>query len=486
MEYVDKRIRESRLPRSSAMGSVSRSDVYHDIQDDPERYTLFNIEEELTDPIDTSINIPTPADPLFVDHDTDIPERSVKDKKKRNVTKKGTQDLMFERVHSWKPHGRAMDARSQDIPNLGRNKCDVILREAHLGGQLSIMALIEMKKLPAGRIATKEFAPDEMGQCLEFGMKVLDKQPWRPHVFVVLSDTRRFKFFKISRMGSGQMFQHSKIFLDANGWSVLRLLVCQTANTLGYVQCSVDGWSIGKILGIGGTAVVAEAKQSGQPFALGQPMDAVAKMYTGTDALNYRNQEAAALEALKHIPNIPFLIQGAPSTTIAGKPVLLKYPRGYSAGNEVFALIGDYSPLVDVLRAVHSAGWLHNDVAPANIFFETVADNEPPKVFLNDFGSATKRNVFNLANAVKSRQLFYSSDASSHSFVFGPMADLRALVLSIFVLTQKNAFDSMKVTTANQLIEVMSRAAPWKNALIAATNEDYEGVKAALNSTVER
>jgi hypothetical protein len=377
-----------------------------------------------------------------------------------------------------------MDASCQDTPNLGSNKLDVILREAHCGGELSIMALCEMKRLPAGNIEAKEFAPEEMGQGLEFGIKVMQKQPWRPHVFVGLSDTRRFKFFKISRSGSNFLVQHSAIFMDVAGWKVLRLLVCQTAETLGYVQCSIDGWTVGNTLGIGGTAVVVEACQS---TIAGDSTSAVAKLYCGEGAQDYRNQEAAALGALAGIPNIPSLILGAPATTVAGQPILIKAPRGNAAGDGVFPLIGDYAPLVNVLEAVHGKGWLHNDVAPANIFFHAANVNEAPKAFLNDFGSATNRSTTTLV-ALKSRPLFYrySSSNTRTSIDTGPEADLRALVLSIFVLTRKNSYDCFQVTTSDVLGKIATRAQPWEDALNAARNANYKGVKEALSLNREK
>jgi hypothetical protein len=161
------------------------------------------------------------------------------------------------------------------------------------------MTLCVMKKLPGKSVGTKEFAPDEMGQAFQFGIDLLDKQPWRPHVYVGLTDTRRLKFFKISRRTSGLLFQYSQIFMDVKGWEVLRLFVCQSAETLGYVQCSIEDWVVGDILGIGGTAVVAKACHHDTA------VNAVAKLYTG-------DQEALALSALKEIPNIPQLVVHQP------------------------------------------------------------------------------------------------------------------------------------------------------------------------------
>jgi hypothetical protein len=476
-ELIGDVVRASKVPKSGAMTSVSRSDVFHRIQEDETSFRHFDILSGLSvDELDTAITIPDAGDALFTDRE--VPERSVKNQH-RQVIQKGTQELMFDRVRNWRPRGRIMDASCQDTPNLGSIKLDVILRETGLGGELSIMALCEMKKLPGNNVEAKEFAPDEMGQALEFGLKVMEKQPWRPHVYVGLSDTRRFKFFKISRRISGFFFEYSHMFMDVKGWEVLRLLVCQTAETLGYVQCSITGWEVGDILGIGGTAVVAKARHRETA------MEVVAKLYTGDRAQMFRDQEALALSELQGIPNIPQLVNDAPVMTAErGRPVLLKYPLGFAVGDGVFPFISDFVPLVDALKAIHDKGWLHNDVAPANIFFSKLSDTEEPVVFLNDFGSATKDIIGNYPAIVKSRPLFYGTNSDNTGFAIGRSADLRALVLSIFVLTQPYSYDKARVISMGKLKAIAMLLQPWKNALVAAEAVDYEGVKVALNSTL--
>lgn len=391
----------------------------------------------------------------------------------------GTQELMAEQVKTWKPHGRTVDAVCQDTPNLGSNKLDVILREAGMGGVLSIMAMVEMKPLPGGDIIGKEFSPEEMGQTLEFAQKILGKQPWRPHVFAVLSDTRRFKFFKVTRMKDKSFtYQYSAIFMDFHGWRLLALLVSQTNLSLGFVECKIQDWTLGSVLGVGGTAVVVEATRSSSSSSGSTDVSTVAKVYTGdrVQAENCRNREAAALEALKGIHQIPYVVPGAPPVSLGGQHVLLKSPRGMVPGDGVFPLFVDYLSLVDVVQSIHSKGWLHNDIAPANIFF--VHSARTIKVFLNDFGSATRQGE--VPHSIKSRALFYETSAASQTFVIGPECDLRALVLSIFVLTQKNAFDSDAVKTVDELQAIANRVQPWKRALTAAKDKNYHGVKTAL------
>ena len=466
------------------MGSLSRSQIFQDIEENKEVYQQFEIENELhaDDQLFSQLPIPLATDIIF--SLSDIPERPTKKQKTDTPDVKGTQELMRERIQGWRPYGRILDASSQDSPNLGNNKLDVILRDSTVGGDLSIMALMELKKLPAN-FATKEFTHDEMGQVVEYGVKVMNKHPWRPHIFVVLSDTRRFKFFKVCRAGSNQQFiyRHSKVFLDVRGWQVFRALVCQSAEFLGYQESSITGWKIRDILGSGGTAVVLEVSDINSETSTSRSIESVvAKLYLGDEphAREYRERETRALQALATLTNIPHLVSG-PNATVSGQPILLKTPRGVAAGDGVFPLVPDYSPLVDVLKQIHVLGWLHNDVAPANIFFRKVA-NQPLTVFLNDFGSATYGQESQLA--VKSRPLFYSHNTTSGGFACGPAADLRALLLSIFLLTHKNSFDNVQVTTANQLEEVVRRLPPWNHALDAAWAVNYDAIKRALNSTL--
>ncbi len=494
MEYVanyfDNAVRQNKLQTSIPMGSMSRSEFFHRIEEQEDLYQPFDIGAEMVDPVDPSLQIPQRGDERF--RDRELPERSMNGKKRKRSAStciiRGTQELMHDRVKDWRPHGRIIDAAGHDTPKLGKIKLDLIMREANMGGELSIMALGVMKKLLLGNnLALKEFTPDEKGQCLEFGVKVMRKQPWRPHVFVVLSDTRRFVFFKVSRLENDSFkYQHSPMLLDVAGWDMFARLVSQTAETLGYVQCSINGWKVGDIIGVGGTAVVVNVTPSDQS-QVGAPSanNVLAKLYTGQGAAHYMKQEALALDALKDVPNIPRLVDGAPTQTISGRPVLLIYPRGYSVGDGIFPWISDYAPLVDVLQAIHNKGWLHNDVAPANIFFTEGVNGSSPQVFLNDFGSATNAKFPMQSVSIKSRPLFYSTDGTS-GFEFSVKADLRALVLSIFVMMHKHSVDSVKVERASQLEDILMQKNPWKRALIAAQKEDYNEIKDVLYSTVTK
>lgn len=486
----------TKTERSGPFTPYSQSRLYHDLAEN-QYLQPFDIGEDLIAEADSSLAIPDAnCDVLSL---KSAPERS---NKKSKI--EGTQQKMHELVKSWKPLGRIVDAACQDTPNLGSNKLDLILREADLVGELSIMSLVEIKKLPENA-HQKEFAPEEMGQTLKFAMKVLEKQPWRPHVYAGLCDLRRFKFFKVTRVNGDYpySFKHTPIYLDVNGWEVFRKLVSQSNETLGYQKCSVLGWTVGKVLGVGGTAVVCEARRvagaaadadsssSSSSSSSGSTsgsavtsLDCVAKLYSGSNALEDRMREARALAALADIGHMSQIVPEAPDTTGSGRPVLLKHPRGCMAGDGVFPLVIDYLPLVDTVAGVHRRNYLHNDIAPANIFFTQSAGQKPPVVFLNDFGSATQYSASASASAsilpsnLKSRPLFYPS--SVLGFVIGPRHDLLALVLSIFVLTQKNSYDKTAVTTVTQLEAVAVRMQPWKDAVDAAKVCNYDGVKQAL------
>jgi hypothetical protein len=85
-DSIDSVFRASKLQKSTAMGSVSRLDVYHGVEEHEESYQYFDILKERTDPIDQAIKIPAPEDELF--SNTEVPERSRVDKKRKIVTRK--------------------------------------------------------------------------------------------------------------------------------------------------------------------------------------------------------------------------------------------------------------------------------------------------------------------------------------------------------------------------------------------------------------
>jgi hypothetical protein len=47
-------------------------------------------------------------------------------------------------------------------------------------------------------------------------------------------------------------------------------------------------------------------------------------------------------------PRLWAMCNGAPASTVKGRPVLLKAPRGHAAGDGVFPLVSEFSPLVKV------------------------------------------------------------------------------------------------------------------------------------------
>lgn len=84
-EYVDQALSRKNPRNSAAGGSVSRSDLFHSIEEDEENYVPFDIAADLCDQLDPSLVIPAVDDPMF--SNTNLPERSVKPTKKGKKSK---------------------------------------------------------------------------------------------------------------------------------------------------------------------------------------------------------------------------------------------------------------------------------------------------------------------------------------------------------------------------------------------------------------
>ena len=198
------------------------------------------------------------------------------------------------------------------------------------------------------------FSSEDRGQTLEFGTKIMKFQAWRQFCYMFLTDTRRFEFYRITRLANGEFhYSQTATYTDREGWEILSRLCAQTDAKLGFVSMEMKGWALGATLGVGRTSVVIEA--SGRTCNGG-----VVKAYTeaATVAKQRRKCEYNVLKALEKagVPYVPTVVPGSPAITATSVPVLFKSPRGYPAGtNHVFPAVVDFIPLVDTLQAVHNA-----------------------------------------------------------------------------------------------------------------------------------
>jgi hypothetical protein len=432
----------------------------------------MNMFEEFIDAI-PPVEVPT-------DHEIFGKFQVTEEPKDKNV--KGTRAYFGEIIGKWVLPAVVTDTASRNTPTVGTHKPGVLHRLKYQGGEQSIVALGDVKLMPA-KVTVAEAFPDfgdeDCGQILGFLQTGLQVQPWRTIMYGHLNDCRRFQFFKATRNRDGGInFQKSRLYIDATGWRMLYVLLMQSLEKLGFEDVGVQGWAVNGILGAGATSAVFAAKHVSN-----DGLTAVCKIYLHHDGEQLRAREVRALSALVGHPHVPQVVPGSPDRTASGRFILLKTPVGLALQTTVRLSIAYYAPIVDALTQAHAANVFHNDVAPANLC-AVRGDDGSYRVLLNDFGSATTEeelaNVRSAGEKIATRVLFYGD--ATDSLTFGRAADLRALVRSVFFLTQCT-FDPTVVTTAAALERVMLEQLPvWREALRLAGIADYNGLTTLLQT----
>jgi len=397
---------------------------------------------------------------------------------------KGTRQLFGDIIGAWKSNTLHHDVASRNTATIATHKPDVLHRAHGRGGEQSIVVVGEIKAMPSSVDKSSsflDFSDEESGQIVDFLQVCLAVQPWRMVVYGYLSDCRRFEFFKATRNKDGVIgFERSGLYIDKVGWDHLGLLLMQPFDALGFEDISVDGWIVDKYLGKGATSAVFSAKR------ILDGVTAVCKIYLlpGEQGVPLRYREVRALEVLKHDPHVPTVVPDGPVRTVSGRHIVLKIPIGFALQSDVRLSIAHYAPIVFSLRTAHSNDVFHNDIAPENLFAVSNG-NGTYRVLLNDFGSATTLEEITDARAgrlkIATRSLFYAD--STGAIDFGKAPDLRALVRSVFYLTQ-NTFNPATIVTAGDLDAVMMGQIPfWRAALQLALAVDYAGLHSHLETT---
>lgn len=404
------------------------------------------------------------------------------DEEPRDKTIRGTRARFGAIVSGCTSPNLAHDVDSRNTATIATHKPDMLHRARGRRGEQSIVVVGEIKPMLSSVTTAesfRDFADDEVGQEMDFLQVCMTLQAWRQHMYGYLADCRRIEFFHATRDSSGVVrFERSGLYTDAEGWDRLNWLLNQPLDVLGFEDISMAGWTVDTFLGAGATSAVFSAKRAGSGDI------AVCKMYlSATNGAEHRAREVRALQLLRGDPRVPTIVDGAPDCTTSERQVLLKTPVGRLLQSDVRLSIADYAPIVHTLQAAHAKDLYHNDVSPYNLF-AVCRDDGSYGVMLNDFGSSTNSAELAEVNAgrrsIATRALFYAD--TSDRLAFGPAADLRALVRSLFYLTQCT-FDPATVTTATRLDATMrSQIAMWGVALDLAENADYSALGTLLST----
>ncbi|CAB4413826.1 unnamed protein product [Rhizophagus irregularis] len=266
-------------------------------------------------------------------------------------------------------------------PSLGTRKPDFLFisKGSHLN-MLNVVAVGEIKKR-----GSDNFNSAQIGQAISFGEKVLQLQPRRTFVYVVLTDSIVINIYVVHRVDQNThsnpttQFTYQYItpaFLefsgardaDNTGWKLLVTIMESSPNILGWVEPSLkfgnNTVNLVRSIGVGRTSVVYEGKHNDALVAV--------KVAKKANYLPCFESEYTALNDLSslnslHIPKILFnsvdalvISQVCERIEIFVNIILFIIDWGYSIkleGNHNFAFAGALECMPDnILQSIVNDG----------------------------------------------------------------------------------------------------------------------------------
>ncbi|CAH1763723.1 946_t:CDS:2, partial [Entrophospora sp. SA101] len=379
-----------------------------------------------------------------------------------------------------------------DFALLDTQKPDfLILDEKHPLDPLNVIMIGEIRLITAkhGR-----FSDADVGHATSFGEKLLQLQPRRAYVYVLLTDCHMLMIIHVSKI-SDDKFQYkytrlAKLESDdgkpAEGWKQLVTLLLQKPETLGWITSYVyhkgEEIKLSRSIGVGRTSVVYEGIYNDNEVAV--------KVLKDPQFLYCFKLEVNVMQKLAELNSSVLLkclftniddYNSDDSDPIF--VVLFPLCRQYKNWRKE-----DIPPIIDTLKKVHDMGIIHRDFRKWNLLRD-----QDGNVCIADWGFAVDVNESTtfagsletlsddaLQNIIDEEDITYTCSNELISVV-------RSFYLMVFrPLMKRPPFGENKNGIKERAKEIKefwmnnARSSIWLNILKSATDTDYDNLKKLL------
>lgn len=313
------------------------------------------------------------------------------------------------------------------MPLLNTRKLDfVFIQKGRPLDPLNVAAVGKIRKRTS---QTSQFANADVGHAIAFGEKVIQLQPRRQHVYVVLTDCIIITVYKITKTSDNQfMYQYTASenlqYADSEppiGWKYLMTIMESSPNELGWVEPSLnfDGITVtlNRSISAGRTSIVYEATDSNKELV-------VVKIAKKNKYLSYFKQEKDALTRLSELnsPYIPKLLLSNTNTLVM-TPLCMKVKNLRKE---------DIERIIETLKVVHSQYHIiHRDLRKYNF----LRDNNGNILIANWGYSVMEGDNMPFAGALECMpdDVLESLD-NNEAINYNPRMDLICLVRSLYLM----------------------------------------------------
>ncbi|CAG8665255.1 6936_t:CDS:2, partial [Acaulospora morrowiae] len=308
----------------------------------------------------------------------------------------------------------------------------------------------------------------DIGHAISFGEKILQLQPRRNHVYVVLTDCIIINIYRVSRNEN----YSEEATHPSKGWRYLVTIIESPPERLGWVEPSLkfgeETVKLVRSIGVGRTSVVYEG--------IYKDISVAVKMMKRANYLSCVERERAVLEELSELgsPHIPKILFYDENT-------LVMTPLGVKVNN---LRKTDIKNIITTLKHVHSYGYVHRDLRKYN--FLRNLDDSKESILIIDWGFSTKNHEdIAFAGALECMpDEVLESLTNEENIVYGPKVDLTCFVRSFYLMLHRPSMERVtfdKDDDIRKQAQIMlnfwkdcSKSDVWDNIYQAVEGLDYD------------